>query len=948
MTGLAATDLMNNQACMLTQRPCGLTLFILLALLIFSGRVHAGEQSGTVMTVVDANSYAVTPFVSILEDEKSEWRIEDVASETFAGRFGPAKQDYLNFGYSDSVFWIRLQVRYEPTRKRHPPVQQWYYEIGKAQLNMAELYIQQPDGSITQAQADIRIPYADRPLRMVNSVFPITTPKGETVTLYLRVKNITAFYVPLTLWNPSEFVRKISREEILYGVFYGGMIMMIVYNVFLFISIRDLSYIYYSSYLLSALVFEAIDMGHGAAWINDGLIWFNKEYVPIAIWCTWLTAFLFTRHFLEIPRRHPLLNKFLTPLFLFSLICAAFCFFLPFKLTLIVSVYFCGYAVATMPIVGAYVWYKGNRNGSFFTLAWLFNVSGFIIYSSVATGRAPATPLFVASMPLGTLLEAVMLSFALAERIKQTQKEALHSNRLSMQHLASYRSLFDNALEGIYQISLRGKLINANPAMARILGYPNVGTLLRSGRKNIIEFFEEPARQWRELMRGNAMRSEIQRTNSVGDMFVALHSAQLVRDTHGRPAYIEGTLVNITERHQREQAERERIRERREKLAAEANTNAKSRFLKNMSFEIRTSLAPIIGFSETLREPGLPIDSKRGAVSSIIANAQSLMQLVNDILDYSKIEAGKMSIEQIDFDLFSMISSIKTHFSAQASEKKLGFDVHYSWPLPARIVSDPTRLKQILHNLCSNAIKYTYSGQVTLRIGWDEYYSQLCIAVSDTGPGIAPQDLRLLQDNNSVAETTDALQRGGLGIAITRQLARLLGGQLQVGSTLGVGSTFSVFISCKTPPREQWVNTEVTHALPQQQLSEIPHLSGDVLLAEDNPVNQKLISRILTKTGASVTLVSDGEQALQAALKRRYDLILMDVNMPVMGGLDATRALRERGYEGPIFALTAEHGLEEIQASLAAGCNGHLTKPIEISEFYSVLSVCLPPKEIDA
>jgi CheY-like chemotaxis protein len=118
-------------------------------------------------------------------------------------------------------------------------------------------------------------------------------------------------------------------------------------------------------------------------------------------------------------------------------------------------------------------------------------------------------------------------------------------------------------------------------------------------------------------------------------------------------------------------------------------------------------------------------------------------------------------------------------------------------------------------------------------------------------------------------------------------------------------------------------------------------------LAEDNPVNQKLISRILSKTGATVTLVPDGEQALHAALERRYDLVLMDVNMPVMGGLEATRALRERGYEGPIFALTAEHGLEEIQASLAAGCNGHLTKPIEIAEFYKVLTVCLSPKEND-
>lgn len=944
----------------MTGRIFGFTLFMLVAQLMLGRSLYASEQSGTVMPVVDANSYAVTPFVSILEDENGQWQIEDVASEQFAGRFGPTKQDYLNFGYSDSVYWIRLQVRYEPTRKRHPAVQRWYYEIGKAQLNMAELYIQQPDGTITQAQADIRIPYADRPLRMVNSVFPVTTPKGETITLYMRVKNITAFYVPLTLWNPSEFVRKISREEILYGIFYGGMIMMIVYNVFLFVSIRDLSYIYYSSYLLSALIFEAIDMGHGAAWINNGLTWFNKEYVPIAIWCTWLTAFLFTRHFLEIPRRHPLLNKFLTPLFLFSLICAAFCFMLPFKLTLIVSVYFCGYAVATMPIVGAYVWYKGNKNGSFFTLAWLFNVSGFIIYSSVATGRAPATPLFVASMPLGTLLEAVMLSFALAERIKQTQKEALNSNRMSMQHLASYRSLFDNALEGIYQISLRGKLINANPAMARILGYPNVNTLLQSGRRNIIEFFEDPSRQWRELIRGNAMRNEIQRTNTVGDMYVAMHSAQLVRDTHGRPAYIEGTLVNITERHQREQAERERIRERREKLVAEANTNAKSRFLKNMSFEIRSSLAPIIGFSETLREPALSVESKRSAVSAIMANAQTLMQLVNDILDYSKIEAGKMSIEHIDIDLFATIALIKTQFAPQASEKKLQFEVLYDWPLPARIASDPTRLKQILQNLCSNAIKYTYRGKVSLHIAWNEQSSQLCFAVSDTGPGIAPQDLRSwqdnrswqdsrsLQDSRSVAETAEALQRGGLGIAITRQLARLLGGQFSVESTQGVGSTFSVCISCKTPPREQWVSSEVSAVTPKHLSLETPLLSGDVLLAEDNPVNQKLISRLVTKTGATVTLVSDGEQALQAALERRYDLVLMDVNMPVMGGLDATRSLRERGYEGPIFALTAEHGLEEIQASLTAGCNGHLTKPIELTNFYSVLSVCLQPKENDA
>lgn len=916
-------------------------LLLSLLLLVSTVRLVHAADAPPILTVVDENSYAITPFVSLLEDPDSAWTIDDVVSDAFADRFKPASQSYLNFGYSDSTFWIRLQLRYSPTRKRHPQVHEWFYEVGKAQLNVAELYVQSADGEIRRAQSDIRIPYTERPIRLVNSVFPVTTPRDETITLYLKVKNATAFYVPLTLWTPAEFVRKTSREEILYGIFYGGMLIIILYNLFLFISIRDLSYIYYSGYLVSALIFEAIDMGHGAAWLQEGRTWFNKEYVPFAIWCTWLSSVLFTQHFLEIPKRHPLLNSFINPLFLFSLICAAFCFFLPFKLSLIFSVHFCGYAVATGPVIGAYAWYKGNKNASFFTLAWLFNVTGFITYSTVATGRAPATPLFVASMPLGTLLEAVMLSFALAERIKRAQKEALHANNLSMQHLAGYRSLLDNALEGIYQLSLQGRLINANPAMAKILGFPSVRALMQSGRKTIAAFFDEPARQWRELVRGKPLRMEIVRDKQMGASFVAIHSAQLIYDARGQPAYIEGTMVDITERHQRERAERERLREKHEKAIAESATEAKSQFLKNMSFEIRTSLAPIIGFSESLREPDLPKESKRGAVSSIVTNAQNLLQLVNDILDYSKLEAGKMAIEHIEIDLRALAAAIKSQFMPMAEQKGLKFMVEYQWPLPARITSDPTRLKQILHNLCSNAIKYTYSGLVKLRIYWNEERQQLCFAVSDTGPGMSAGVLRILSSDSQGDTNLDPLERGGLGIGIARALTHLLGGNLDIDSIQQQGSTFTASIACKTPHREQWVSAEENGRQAAATGIETPTLHGNILVAEDNPVNQKLISRIIGKTGASVTLVADGAQAIKEALRNHYDVVLMDVNMPVMGGLEATAALRAQGYQQPIYALTAEHGLEEIHASLAAGCNGHLTKPIEIPEFYRVLSECL-------
>jgi CheY-like chemotaxis protein len=189
------------------------------------------------------------------------------------------------------------------------------------------------------------------------------------------------------------------------------------------------------------------------------------------------------------------------------------------------------------------------------------------------------------------------------------------------------------------------------------------------------------------------------------------------------------------------------------------------------------------------------------------------------------------------------------------------------------------------------------------------------------------------------------LQRGGLGIAITRQLTQMLGGSLNVKSIQDQGTTFTASVSGRTPSRDQWISSaEITEKKSSAE-RRIPHLAGRVLLAEDNLVNQKLIARIIGKTGAEAVVVSDGEQARNAALSEPFDLILMDVNMPVLGGLEATRILREKGYGGPIYALTAEHGLEEIRASMNAGCNGHLTKPVDLEAFYDVLTSHLHEQE---
>jgi CheY-like chemotaxis protein/anti-sigma regulatory factor (Ser/Thr protein kinase) len=290
----------------------------------------------------------------------------------------------------------------------------------------------------------------------------------------------------------------------------------------------------------------------------------------------------------------------------------------------------------------------------------------------------------------------------------------------------------------------------------------------------------------------------------------------------------------------------------------------------------------------------------------------------------------------------ALIRYVQSHSEALAKQKQIQFRVDCRFPLPARIKSDPTRIRQILNNLCSNAIKYTHEGSVKLIVRWDAINQQMCFDVEDSGIGLTQTEIRKLLGQNIGDVSLNASMTGGLGIAITRHLVRLLGGQLQIDSRKGYGSRFTATIACKTIGKEEWIKHAQTPASTTTAKG-VPQLQGNVLLAEDNVVNQKLILRLISKTGATVTLAENGQQAVELARAHHFDLVLMDINMPVMDGLTATRLLLDAGFTSPIYALTAEHGAEEIQACIAAGCLGHLTKPIDVADFYSRLVQHLAP-----
>jgi PAS domain S-box-containing protein len=403
------------------------------------------------------------------------------------------------------------------------------------------------------------------------------------------------------------------------------------------------------------------------------------------------------------------------------------------------------------------------------------------------------------------------------------------------------------------------------------------------------------------------------------------------RDEAGRIVGLFGTAADVTAEVEREEA----LKLAREQ--AEAASRSKSEFLANMSHEIRTPMTAIIGFADLLDDPSCTPEQRAGYVRTIRQNGEHLLQIVNDILDISKIEAGKMTVENMQCSLTGVMAEVESLMRLRAVEKDISFGIEYGGRLPETICTDPTKLRQILFNLVGNAIKFTEHGGVRITVGVKNAGSRktLRFDVADTGIGIQIEQQAQLFNSFAQADSSTTRRFGGtgLGLAISKRLAMLIGGELSVISEVNQGSVFSLSLDITDNNRVPAM-AGGSRAVPVVDLQP-PLMNTRILLAEDGADNRRLVTAYLEKAGCSVDVAVDGQSAVEqvvdaANAQRPFDLVLMDVQMPRLDGYGAARELRRLGYATlPIVALTAHAFEGERERCISCGCNDYAIKPVD-------------------
>ncbi|MAR92109.1 MAG: hypothetical protein CML06_14680 [Pseudomonadales bacterium] len=822
------------------RNPGGLLGALLLLMLLAPG---AWGDTPVVVAEAGFSRHAISQQVSYLRDENA--RLEP-GQALVAGDWQVVTGAYPAFGFDPAAYWLRFQLRNDNDITLDTILEIAYPLLDNIQLMVFSGTPDNPGALLESHRLGDRFPFHQRPLAHRHFAVPLSlAPAAERLVL-LRVQTESSLQLPLVLWEKQAFYQQRQWDLVAHGLYFGVLLVMLLYNLVLFTSVRLSAYLDYAGVVLGLGLFMATLDGFGFQYLWPRAPQLNQWSLVFLAAIYGASACAFTQSLLRLREQQPRQYRWLQYCAMAHGCVFLSPFFLPYHLALSIQ-----FAVALTSLVlcfsvGISRYRAGVREARYHILANGALLLGSLLITLSKIDLLPAYPVILATLPAGGMALVLFYALALADRINRERHAKI-------------------------------------------------------------------------LAQAQALKTEREARQRHEQLLRAQYLAQV-----------------------------EQLQSRQQVIEQEAESRAKSDFLATMSHEIRTPMTGLLGMAALLRETPLTAE-QRESLTVIETAGQTLMETINNILDYSKLAAGKMVLERVAMDLQHLCRELVSQFQPRARQQGLEFKLHWDPRVQQQVVGDPARLRQILVNLLDNAFKFTPRGRISLMVGTlTELPQQVCFEIADTGHGIEPADQVTLfqpfvQGENSFTRSAGG---SGLGLTISHQLSQLMGGRLSVESEPRQGSCFRL-----TLPLEPASTTVSATPDPAGQPPITADLSGfRVLVAEDNHVNQLVIRRLLERLGVPHDLVADGAAAL-ATLEQQpqaYGLVLMDCEMPRLDGFAATSAWRQREQEAdlprlPVIALSAHLAEDLRQQARACGMDEILAKPIGREQLEAALRRHLTP-----
>jgi hypothetical protein len=782
----------------------------------------------------------ITDYLSYLQDKSHQLTINDVCMPPISETFKPINQHVANFGFIDDTFWFKFRLRYQP--RNVFVVKEWYLEIGYPLLDEVHLYYPVSDQDYIIKKSGRKMLNRQADVDYKHPMFHIFTKPFQDYEIFIKIRSASTIQVPLKLWSPGTFSLNIARENFLWGIFFGIMFVMAVYNAFIYYVVSDRSYLYYVCYILCFLCLFSSFKVNGFIQMPVSFSWWGHGSIPFFIGFAgfWMTRF--SKHFLKTDEYSPFRGIILDSVMLGNLFIAFLSFIISYSFAVKLASFYI-LINAVILLMSAIICYSNNgEQAKYYLIAWATLLSGIIIFCLKSFAILPINFITNYSLPIGATLEVILLSFGLAHRINTDRREKIIAQKEALK--------------------------------AKSLA-------LAAQEKN---------------------NQELEKSGMV-----------------------------------------------------------KSNIISNISNEVRTPLHAMMGMANLLKKSDLSNAQKR-FVYELIRAGEGLFQVTNDLVDYARLETHRLKLHNTVFDLKKSIHEICDLFKPVAAKKEIRLERMLDNKLPEVVSGDISRIRQILSNLLENAFKYTEKGEIIVEVhNWNEQMNDACslnlrptstsecliyISVKDTGIGIdkeTQEELFNLFTKKGIEKIGN--QAGfGLGLSICRRLIQLMNGTIWVKSQQGRGSAFHFVISLKLADSSQLEKMRKTKKKKPVKTNTLPPLK--ILLAEDNPHNQLVIKMMFENTPFSLDIVENGKQALLSYTSNSYDLIIMDILMPLMNGIDAISHIRAIEKEKklpktPILVVTADARPSTYKACKLAGCSDFMNKPILDQErfFARILNV---------